>query len=833
MSANKIFLLASALGIAAVRLSAQCPPGPTTGNPAVLTSQYDNQRDAYNSSEVCLTSTALSTGSVKLGQTRVLEVDDNPSALPTLGNGQQPLSNPIYAQPLYVPQISIAGGVHNAVIVATLNDSIFAWDADNGGCTTAAPVTCNPPLWARESSNINPGYPPGAQGTNALWYDDCPGGHVPVGNGFLSFIGILGTPVVDLKLNSIFAVAYCVSSQGTFGAYLHQISLSDGHDLAVAPIGDVGGSINFDAAEQHQRAALLEVSPLIYVAFGTGTTENIESPDPYHGWLFAYDVSSGVLSPNPVVSFVSTQEGCGAGGGVNAKMPQCAAAGKGTPPCDCQIETVDSVRFQNVPNWGGHGGGIWMSGRGPAATAQPLSDANFHVFLGVGNGGFQSGRQNWGESVLDFRMPVNGVNPDSEPFQFMAPQGGPKGCGHGNACKPAVQPVAADACYNFSDPKSSPAQCPYTVETMNANDWDMSVSGMLLFNDLNGVPRVLTLDKAGFGYLMTQGNLCGAPDVNQLPTEHCASPINPAGTVQGFAAGDPGNVFPFLATKVPCPSGPNLAAGDCDRVTSMAFYNNRLYFWPDNSGTANEWLTALQLSDNVTEWPGITQLGQPALIKSSTANGATTVTFASCPSGDNCAFSTQLIPGDTLTAASSPPQTGIVTSVTNTQITVSGFTSDVNDVTFAYRGYFVNPTQQSPQEVPSPSTTGYAGGSLVVTSSAPNSSDGVVWALVSDSMTANQKRSSQILRTQGNLYAYDANPADGGGTALNFLWSSAAPNCPNCQAFCTSSFALPTVVHGQVFVPTFAINLPNTSSGYCPPSTQGSYESGVLVYGPQ
>jgi hypothetical protein len=415
----------------------------------------------------------------------------------------------------------------------------------------------------------------------------------------------------------------------------------------------------------------------------------------------------------------------------------------------------------------------------------------------------------------------------------MTPQGGPTGCGSSTRCTPAVQPVAANACYNFGNPKSSPTQCPYTVETMNANDWDMSVSGMLLFNDLSGVPRVLTLDKAGFGYLMSQGNLCGAPNVQQIPTALCASPINPSGNVQGFAPGDPGNVFPFLATKVPCKAGPSLGAGDCDRVTSMAFYNNRLYFWPDNAGTANEWLTALQLSDNVTELPGLTQLGQPSYIKSSTANGVTTVTFANCPSGDTCNFGTQLIPGDTLTAASSPPQTGIVTSVTNSQVTVSGFTSDVSNVTYGYSGFFVNPTQQSAEEGPSPSTTGYAGGSLVVTSSAPNSSDGVVWALVSDSVTADQKKSSQNQRTQGNLYAYDANPADGGGTALNLLWSSTAPTCPNCQAFCASSFALPTVVHGQVFVPTFAINLPNTLSGYCPPSTQGSYESGVLVYGPQ
>jgi hypothetical protein len=835
-----IFVSACALGAIAVPSLAQCPPGPATGNPAVLTSQYDNQRDGLNSNEVCLTAAALGSGSVILSQTRLLEVDDNPAELPTLPSGQQALSNPIYAQPLYVPQVVIGGTPHNILIAATMNDTVFAWDADTGGCTTSAQPVCNPPLWARQASNINPTYAPGPQGTNALWYDDCPGGHPPSGPGFLSFKGIISTPVVDVSLNSIFAVAYCVSSQGTYGFYLHQLSLTDGHDLAVVPIetnpdqppaslgdadGPATGYLAFQARKEHQRAALLEANSLIYIAFGVGASEDADSDNPYHGWLFAYDVSSGLLPPYPVVNFVSTPNACGSGGGTNVAKPQCSGAGTGAPPCDCRIEHLRGRTFPNAPNWGGHGGGIWMSGRGPAASA--MSDGNTHVFLGVGNGGFQSSPYNWGQSILDFRAPPIGANADALPFQSFTPQGGPEGCpGSGSPCSPAVQPPAAVACNSFNEGQSSPVPCSYTVQTLNADDWDMSVSGILLFNDLNGVPRLLTFDKSGYGYLATQGNLCGAPNALTLPTDQCAGPLNPSGTVPGFAPGDAGNAFPFLAAKVACKNGPRA----CDRITSLAFYDNYLYLWPYNAAANNEQLTAFQLSDNVSQWPGLTQLGQLALIQSSTAGGVTTVQFAACPPGDVCDFTTQLVPGDQLTAAGNPPQTGTVTSVSAAQLTLTGFGADVSGASFTYSGYFVNPVYEV---APPPATTGYAGGSLVVSASSPNSGDGVVWALIASHLTAEGQLSNENIRTPGTLYAYQANPTTGAPSVLPLLWSTAPADCPNCQSFCASSFALPTVAHGQVFVPTFAINLPQSASGYCPPSTLGSYQSGILVYGPQ
>src|SRR5438105_14492243 len=49
----------------------------------------------------------------------------------------------VYAQPLYVSNINMPdGNTHNVVYVATMHNTVYAFDADN-------PVTASSPLWTK------------------------------------------------------------------------------------------------------------------------------------------------------------------------------------------------------------------------------------------------------------------------------------------------------------------------------------------------------------------------------------------------------------------------------------------------------------------------------------------------------------------------------------------------------------------------------------------------------------------------------------------------------------------------------------------------------------
>ncbi|MGA9136212.1 MAG: hypothetical protein WB384_29695, partial [Candidatus Sulfotelmatobacter sp.] len=79
---------------------------------SVLTQRYDSARDGLNASETILTPSNVNTST--FGKLFSLPVDGR-----------------VFAQPLYVPNLSIPGnGTHNVVFIATEHDSVFAYDAD-------------------------------------------------------------------------------------------------------------------------------------------------------------------------------------------------------------------------------------------------------------------------------------------------------------------------------------------------------------------------------------------------------------------------------------------------------------------------------------------------------------------------------------------------------------------------------------------------------------------------------------------------------------------------------------------------------------------------------
>ncbi|MDP9159402.1 MAG: hypothetical protein M3O09_04135 [Acidobacteriota bacterium] len=164
----------------------------------------------------------------------------------------------VFAQPLYMANLSLPSGRHNVVFVATEHDSIYAFDADQSG----------PALWRRSL------VPAGAS-------------TVPqslVGSTIYPEIGITGTPVIDPSSNTLYVVAETLES-GNVVFKLHALDLITGQEQGSSPV--VVATPGWQAKEQLQRPGLLLANGSVY--FGIGSQgDNL----PYHGWIFAYSAAS-------------------------------------------------------------------------------------------------------------------------------------------------------------------------------------------------------------------------------------------------------------------------------------------------------------------------------------------------------------------------------------------------------------------------------------------------------------------------------------------------------------------------------------------------------------
>ena len=212
----------------------------------------------------------------------------------------------VYAQPLYVPALEVPGrGRHNVLFVATMNDKVYAFDADRAG----------PPLWIRDLTNEAAGITP-VPVTDITNNNDLN----VVGN-----VGIMGTPVIDPGSKSLFLVAR-TREHSTYLQRLHKLDLASGKDQAPPAVIEAavksaardaaGGTLRFDPRAGNQRPALALVNGSVVIAWASH-----EDIRPYHGWIMAYDARS---------------------------LKQTAAL----------CTTPDGAE-----------GGIWQSGRGPAVDA--------------------------------------------------------------------------------------------------------------------------------------------------------------------------------------------------------------------------------------------------------------------------------------------------------------------------------------------------------------------------------------------------------------------------------------------------------------------------------
>jgi hypothetical protein len=289
------------------------PDGGSGPSIAVWTNRYDNARLGANTAETTLT--VANVGGGKFGQLFSRNVI-----------GQ------IYAQPLYLPQVAAAGGVHNVVYIATERNNVYAFDADDPAAGT--------PLW---TVNLGSPYPLNPSPTdtqpvpapyNVSCWDMTPE------------TGITSTPVIDVAKGRMYVVAKSYEGGdsglgGTVRVKLHALDVKTGAELLGGPFeiegsvpgtgdGTAGGNVAFQARYHLNRPGLLLNAGVVYVAFASHCDNT-----PYHGWVFAYDA-----------------------------------------------ETLSSKGIYNTTA-NGKGGGVWQSGLGPSANADG-------VFVVTGNGSFDS-----------------------------------------------------------------------------------------------------------------------------------------------------------------------------------------------------------------------------------------------------------------------------------------------------------------------------------------------------------------------------------------------------------------------------------------------------------
>lgn len=187
-----------------------------------------------------------------------------------------PVDDAVFAQPLYVPNVTINQIVHNVVYVATMSDTVYAFDADTAGA----------PLWSLSLATLVGAAP------------------VPVADfafsgdrGLVGNLGILSTPVIDLSTDTMYVVA-CTQEgvsqsnpNGNMVYRLHAIDIRTGtprQGSGVEIIGTYDG-ITSNARYLLQRMSLVLSGNNIVIAFGA---MQLESADTYSGWVMEYDKSS-------------------------------------------------------------------------------------------------------------------------------------------------------------------------------------------------------------------------------------------------------------------------------------------------------------------------------------------------------------------------------------------------------------------------------------------------------------------------------------------------------------------------------------------------------------
>ncbi len=242
----------------------------------------------------------------------------------------QKVDGQVYAQPLYLSNITVNGAQHNVLFVATEHDSIYAFDADSNGGVDASP------LWMASMLTSAHGAAAGAAPISAN----------TVSSDISPEVGITGTPVIDASTGTLYVVSKALENSVAVQR-LHALDVKTGAEKFGGPVvitasvsgtgnGSVNGTLTFDSLWQNQRPALLLLNGIVYIGFASHGDNG-----PWHGWILGYKASS-----------------------LQQVGAYCAS-----------------------PN--GTGSGFWMSGAGLAADV-PAGKPFGRMFVASGNGDYNA-----------------------------------------------------------------------------------------------------------------------------------------------------------------------------------------------------------------------------------------------------------------------------------------------------------------------------------------------------------------------------------------------------------------------------------------------------------
>ncbi len=185
-----------------------------------------------------------------------------------------------YSQPLYVSNVSIPNmGLHNVVYVATMNDSVWAFDADSNSGSNATP------LWKANFLDPDTGV------------TTVPTADLHCSDTITNQVGIMSTPVIDTASGTIYVLAR-TKENGSYFHRLHALDIATGAEKFGGPVviqasvtgkgtGQVNGVVSFDPLLEAQRSALLLQNGQVYISWAS-----LCDYGAYHGWMMAYNAST-------------------------------------------------------------------------------------------------------------------------------------------------------------------------------------------------------------------------------------------------------------------------------------------------------------------------------------------------------------------------------------------------------------------------------------------------------------------------------------------------------------------------------------------------------------